>query len=244
MPDAPLPAVLIPGLQADGSAWLAQAGAFDRTVVVPGGYHRAGTIDAMARAVEPDLPPRFHLVGWSMGGYVALAMAERSARRIASLALVATTARDERGAPRPGRAEAVTRARAIGMRRYQAEVLRACFADPARLRDPPARAMIDAAERLGADALAAQIAAVVARPDRRAALPGLAPPTLVLVGERDGVIPPPLSRELATAIPGARLEVVADAGHCLPAERPEVVNPLLAAWFARHDGPRHRGAQS
>lgn len=49
-------------------------------------------------------------------------------------------------------------------------------------------------------------------------------PTLIMVGEKDDLTPPHFSRLLQTQIPGSKLVIVKDAGHCLALERPEVVN--------------------
>jgi pimeloyl-ACP methyl ester carboxylesterase len=51
----------------------------------------------------------------------------------------------------------------------------------------------------------------------------------VLVGERDKLTPPALSRRLAKALPGARLVVLDHVGHMLPIEAPaDVVDNLEA----------------
>jgi pimeloyl-ACP methyl ester carboxylesterase len=52
-------------------------------------------------------------------------------------------------------------------------------------------------------------------------------PTLVLVGDRDLLTPPPHARALAAAIPGARLIVSPGAGHMLPLERDRHVSDML-----------------
>jgi pimeloyl-ACP methyl ester carboxylesterase len=57
-------------------------------------------------------------------------------------------------------------------------------------------------------------------------LPRIAAPTLVLWGAEDRFAPPLYGRLFAAAIPGARLETIADAGHLVALERPE---PLAAA---------------
>jgi len=49
--------------------------------------------------------------------------------------------------------------------------------------------------------------------DRRAALPGIAVPTLVVHGERDRIAPVGAARFLAAHLPNARLELVPGAGH-------------------------------
>ena len=52
-------------------------------------------------------------------------------------------------------------------------------------------------------------------------------PTLVVVGEDDGPRPPHESQAMADRIPGARLEIVPDAGHICTLEQPALVNELL-----------------
>lgn len=55
-------------------------------------------------------------------------------------------------------------------------------------------------------------------------------PTLCLVGDQDGSTPPDLVRELAGLIPGARLEVIRDAGHLPCIEQPERTAELIRAF--------------
>jgi pimeloyl-ACP methyl ester carboxylesterase len=65
---------------------------------------------------------------------------------------------------------------------------------------------------------------------------------LVLCGEEDKVTPPELSRELAALIPGARLELVAAAGHLTNIEQPRAFNQLVADFIAdaERDRPQPR----
>jgi pimeloyl-ACP methyl ester carboxylesterase len=56
-------------------------------------------------------------------------------------------------------------------------------------------------------------------------------PTLVMTGDRDRLVPPKNSKRLAKKIPGARLEILAGAGHCFPNEREDNVVALLDEFF-------------
>jgi pimeloyl-ACP methyl ester carboxylesterase len=58
-------------------------------------------------------------------------------------------------------------------------------------------------------------------------------PTLVIHGEHDTALIPG-SRRLARTIPGAVLEVVAEAGHSPQFERPELFNAALRRHLERH----------
>lgn len=79
--------------------------------------------------------------------------------------------------------------------------------------------------RLSPDMYAAMATELTRRPDRLPALQAVdGVPTLVLVGEQDAPFVPQ-SEALAAAIPGARLAVIPDAGHCPQQEAPE-------AWWA------------
>lgn len=57
------------------------------------------------------------------------------------------------------------------------------------------------------------------------------PPTLVMCGRQDKATPLKFSRRIASAIAGAELAIVDDAGHMVIIERPAVVARHLAAWF-------------
>jgi pimeloyl-ACP methyl ester carboxylesterase len=84
----------------------------------------------------------------------------------------------------------------------------------------------------GTEAFKRQQAAIMGRPDNRPILGSIRVPTLVLVGREDVLTPPEMSQEIASAIPGARLEIVPDCGHLSTMERPEAVNRALRAWLA------------
>lgn len=56
-------------------------------------------------------------------------------------------------------------------------------------------------------------------------------PTLVLWGQEDEVFPLAVGRDLAAAIPGAAFEVIPQAGHIPQWERPDLVNPLLLRFL-------------
>lgn len=58
-------------------------------------------------------------------------------------------------------------------------------------------------------------------------------PSLVLTGERDPYCPPRASEMIATAIPGAELMVIPDAGHCMHWELPEKTNELILQFIER-----------
>jgi pimeloyl-ACP methyl ester carboxylesterase len=61
-------------------------------------------------------------------------------------------------------------------------------------------------------------------------LPGIAAPTLLLWGERDGLFSRDDQHRLAAAIPNARLEIYPETGHCPNWERPEKVAADVAAF--------------
>lgn len=75
-----------------------------------------------------------------------------------------------------------------------------------------------------------QIAAALAH-DAYERLLGIEAPTLILTGDSDRVIPAASSDVLAERIPGARLEVVAGAGHLFFLERPEESLRLLEEFL-------------
>jgi 3-oxoadipate enol-lactonase len=75
--------------------------------------------------------------------------------------------------------------------------------------------------------------------DRRDDLKRIKVPTLVLNGEHDKLTPPAMARDLAAQIPGARVEVIADAGHLINIEQPVVFNRLVLDFLLSHRDRAH-----
>ncbi|MBZ9797366.1 3-oxoadipate enol-lactonase [Mesorhizobium sp. ES1-4] len=60
----------------------------------------------------------------------------------------------------------------------------------------------------------------------------IAVPTLCIAGDQDGSTPPDLVRSLAALIPGARFEIIRDAGHIPCVEQPEALVALIRDFIA------------
>jgi 3-oxoadipate enol-lactonase len=56
-------------------------------------------------------------------------------------------------------------------------------------------------------------------------------PTICIVGDQDGSTPPDLVLSMAKLIPGARYEVIKDAGHIPCVEQPEILTEILRAFI-------------
>ncbi|SLN73549.1 alpha/beta fold hydrolase [Roseisalinus antarcticus] len=228
------PVLLVPGLQADGSAW----GPLHARLVghcpltIPQGHQFLPSMAQMAQSVLDQAPPVFHLVGWSMGGYIAFEILRRAPERILGLTLVSTSAAPESEAARQRRKENLAVARRDGMRRYQDANMEICVSRPDRLDPCQRNAMAAASETLGLAAFETQIAAVMARLDSRPDLARCTHPVLIVTGDEDRVVPTGDSHEMHALLPGSRLVTFPDCGHCPPLERTEEMRDLLIDWFA------------
>ena len=69
-----------------------------------------------------------------------------------------------------------------------------------------------------------------------ARLAGMKVPALVIGGDADLSVPPPMLRMYASHIPGAELAIVPEVGHSLYWERPDLFNRALLGFFAKHRG--------
>ena len=163
----------------------------------------AADLEALLDEQEIETVP---VVGWSMGGYIAQRLAERRPQRVSALALIATD---------PGGPEAVAAAPEVwarlvdhsGTPRQQATRLISLLfpPGPAAEIDRQFGAQVAAArEQLPVAVMSAQEAAMEAwhREERPPPEAGKAPPTVVLHGDEDLVIPPINAGLLARALAG------------------------------------------
>jgi 3-oxoadipate enol-lactonase len=182
-----------------------------------GPFSVADWADDVAALLDQLEVPSAAVVGMSMGGYAALALAARHPARLAALVLADTRAAADSPETRRARAEAIALLESAGVAIYLDRSLPRLLAPEA---PPDVLAEARALAETRADRLLAGIAALRDRPDRTAELPALRCPTLVLAGGRDQVVPPEEMRGMSAAIPGARLAVLDRAGHLSSLEEP------------------------
>jgi len=189
--------------------------------------------DAVASAMAEAGIPRAVVAGMSMGGYVALALAERHPDRVAALALVDTKSTADAPEARANRL------------RVADEAEQGDTVAPVR---PMASTLVGATTRSTRPGIGSQIAewiedqvpagiawsqrAMAARPDRGDVLARFAGPVTVVVGDEDDVTPPDGAERLA-ALADARLVVVPHAGHMAVVEQPDDVAAALADLVQR-----------
>jgi pimeloyl-ACP methyl ester carboxylesterase len=232
------PIVLLPGLVCDATVWTHAAAALRPHAPVSIASHDSlDSLGAMADKVLGEAPPRFALAGHSMGGRIALEVFRRAPERIAGIALMDTgtaplAAGDAGEREKAGRYELLEIARTQGMAAMAARWVQGMIWSP-RLRETAlVDSVIEMFARSSAEVFAAQIRALLARPDAGPLLSQIACPTLVLCGEQDSWAPAARHREMAQKIPDATLVLIPDCGHMCTLERPEAVTRALLDWHA------------
>ena len=243
------PVVLWHSLLCDGGMWHAQAVALrerHRVLVIDGPSHGRSEprrtpftldqcADALVELLDAHAIDRAALVGLSWGGMTAMRVALRHPSRVRALGLFDTSANAETPANvRRYRAMAEV-VRRVGPIAPIEDRVRRIMVAPATLREKPA--LVDEVVRRirgwDREGLYHAVRAVVV--DRRsiaAELPRIRVPTLVAIGEHDHATPRAFSERIAGSIPGARLEVIAGAGHLTAAEQPDAVTALLRGFLA------------
>jgi pimeloyl-ACP methyl ester carboxylesterase len=231
MPES-LPVVFIPGLLCTPRLYAEQLPALWRFGAVTVADHtRDDSVAGIARRLLATAPPRFALVGLSMGGYTAFEVMRAAPDRVARLALLDTSAR----ADTPEASERRRGPMALAREGRFAEVLEPLFLSwvhPSHRSDETLRKIVwRMAEETGPEAFVRQQTAIMTRPDSRPGLAAIRCPTLVLVGDRDEATPPDRAAEIASGIAGARLVTVPESGHLSTLEQPEHVTRALVEWM-------------
>jgi pimeloyl-ACP methyl ester carboxylesterase len=227
------PLVLVPGLTCSPRIWASQIPAlWPFGPVTVADHARASHVDAIATSILETAPPRFALAGVSLGGYIAFALWRAAPERITRLALIDTQATPDDAETAAARLRAMELERA-GKSGAIIEVAFPTLVHPDHEDDDALRELMRVMrEETGLEGALNQLEAARTRPDSRPDLPGISVPTLVLVGAGDRLTPVAKSREIAEAIPGARLAIIEDAGHMALVEQPERVNAELVRWLS------------
>ena len=198
----------------------------------------ASTLRDLARAVSPHVPNGAAVLGWSLGGMVALELARSRPGDLAALVLIATTpcflARDDwPTGMNPGVLDGFAAGLAGDYRRTLTNflALQTWGDENASQALRSLRANLDSHGEPDPQALTAGLG-ILRTADLRDALAAITVPTLVIAGEHDRITPVAAGRELASRLPSARFVEVPKAGHAPFLSHPETVRREVEKFLA------------
>lgn len=245
------PVLLVHGFPLDHTMWASQIDAlggsarviapdlrgFGETPLAAGDEQRGITMEQFADDLaelldalainEPVI-----LVGFSMGGYVALQFVRKYAARVRGLVLCDTRAVADTEEARAGRLKMAANVAEWGSGRVAEIMGPKLFAAESFEKRPEAVSHVrDVVKRTAPASIAAAQRGMAARPDMTGYLSQIKAPTLVLVGEKDAISPAEEMKAVAAAIDGAEYIVVPGTGHMTTMENPDAVNAALVKFI-------------
>jgi pimeloyl-ACP methyl ester carboxylesterase len=237
-----LPIFLLHGFPFDGGMWQHQVAylqsaagggfhvvapdlpGFGQPALQPAPSAKSASIEAYAEDVHRcirALGGRAIVGGFSMGGYILLALLRAFPQNVAGAIFISTRADADSPEARANRLQSIDDVRAHGTAGLVAAM-------SARLLGPnptPAHQaqMREWMSRQSPAAVIAAQSAMSRRRDQTDLLPTITVPTLLIAGTQDAVTPLAVPRAMQALLPHSRLVEIPNAGHMTPLEAPETV---------------------
>jgi pimeloyl-ACP methyl ester carboxylesterase len=224
----------LPQLALAGSGW---------RVVAPHARGMAGTYGSAVNSIDDyagdviDFLDGLHIddaviAGLSMGGYVAFAVMRHAASYFGGLVLADTRSQADTPEGLDARHEMLRTIDEKGAAGVADEMIPKLLGPTTTAGRPHVVERVrQIALENSPESLAGAVRALMSRPDSGSLLPSIHVPTLIVVGEEDGITPPAAAEEMHARIAGSELARLPQCGHLSSLEQPEAFNAVLAHFL-------------
>jgi 3-oxoadipate enol-lactonase len=186
----------------------------------------ADDCSALLDEIEVEQPAV--ICGLSMGGYITLAFYRRYPERVAGLILAATRAGADSAVGKANRDKMASLAKEQGASAVADELLPKMLSPRTYATDPELVERVNQILKTNSvEGIVGALMGMKERADSTAMLEEIDVPTLILHGVDDQLIPLAEAETMHAAIEGSQFHAIAEAGHLLNLEQPELFNQAV-----------------
>ncbi len=227
--------VLMPGMMCSQDVFSHQINVlenFFNVIVIEFNEHR--DIELGIKNLVSNLPNKFHLIGHSMGGIVAMELVKQHSKRVLSLALLNTNPYEEKQELKDKRNKTLKELDSLDLiSLMKSDYISRYFPDDCRDKNKLIQQCVDMASILDKKVFYNQSVALRDRKDQTSILENVDCKTLIICGERDQLCPVSYHSDMNKMIKNSDLIVLEGVGHMPIIECPLIVNNHLKNFYLK-----------
>lgn len=205
-----------------------------KSEVTKSGYDMDSLAEDAIALLEALEISKCHLVGLSMGGYVAQRVALKRPDLLHSLILLDTGAEAENPEKKADYKKMLRAIHWLGIKRISKKVMPIMFGETFlndKSRKQEYKTWLEHLRQNNKKGAMRATAGVIEREGVLSRLPHINLPTLIVVGDEDKPTPYEEAQKMHFAIKGSKLAVIKQAGHSTPVEQPERLNQVMSTFL-------------
>ena len=227
--------VLMPGMMCSHDVFSHQINVlenFFNVIVIEFNEHR--DIELGVKNLASNLPNKFHLLGHSMGGIVAMELVKQHSKRVLSLALLNTNPYEEKQELKDKRNKTLKELDSLDLiSLMKSDYISRYFPDDCRDKNKLIQQCVDMASILDKKVFYNQSVALRDRKDQTSILENVDCKTLIICGERDQLCPVSYHSDMNKMIKNSDLIVLEGVGHMPIIECPLILNNHLKNFYLK-----------
>ena len=227
--------VLMPGMMCRQDVFYHQINVlenFFNVIVIEFNEHR--DIELGVENLASNLPNKFHLLGHSMGGIVAMELVKQHSKRVLSLALLNTNPYEEKQELKDKRNKTLKELDSLDLiSLMKSDYISRYFPDDCRDKNKLIQQCVDMASILDKKVFYNQSVALRDRKDQTSILENVDCKTLIICGERDQLCPVSYHSDMNKMIKSSDLIVLEGVGHMPIIECPIILNNHLKNFYLK-----------
>ena len=223
---------MIPGMMCDERIFAPQIeGLSDSISIIVADISGYSTVHELAAEVLKKSPPKFYLLGHSMGGIVAMEMYSQEPNRIEKLVLMDTNPKAELEEVKAMRDPQMKAAREGKLVDVMRDEMKPNYLDASDNRESILHTCMEMARSMGTKVFMNQSKALQTREDQQSTLRLIEVPVLVICGSNDKLCPVEKHELMHSIINHSELKIINNAGHMPTLEQPKETTEVLKKWL-------------